>query len=264
MNKTNGSGSTVSRPPWKLLSTEPWRAAVELIAHKTRRAPTGRRGDGHPVVLFPGLASDGLALGPLRKHCADLGYDAMDWGWGWNIGPQGDLDAWLLELAHHVRQRVGRGRVPSLVGWSLGGLYARELAKLPQLKVRQVISIGTPFSAGPNDTNAGWAYKLLNGTPPPQDPAVLARLRQPPPVPTTSIYSRNDGIVAWQACRHARQSESVQDIEIKGSHLGMGWNPKVLDLVADRLAQPAGEWERYVEPAETAAAPQQAPFLPRW
>ena len=72
-----------------------------------------------------------------------------------------------------------------------------------------------------------------------------ARLRQPPPAPTTSIFSRGDGVVAWQTCRHAEASGLVEDIEIDGSHIGMAWNPVVLDVVADRLAQAPGRWRPY-------------------
>ena len=228
------------RPPLRLLGTEPWRAAGEFLHLQFLRAPRPH-GDGHPVIIFPGLASDGRAVAPLREYCRRLGHVALDWGRGFNTGPQGDVDQWLQALADDVQHLLrGHGQPPTLIGWSLGGLYARELAKLPGLPVRQVITIGTPFNGAPENTHVGWMYRLLNGQRARLAPALRQRLRTPPPVPTTSIYSRSDGVVAWQACRHPEPiAAQVQDIEVEGSHLGMGWNPRVLRIVADRLQRAA-------------------------
>jgi hypothetical protein len=224
------------RPPLHLLGTEPWRAAGELLKSQFMGAPRAR-GDGHPVVIFPGLASDGRAVAPLREYCRRLGHVALDWGRGFNTGPKVDVDRWLRALADDVKGLLrGHGQAPTLIGWSLGGLYARELAKLPDMPVRQVITIGTPFNGSPDNTHVGWLYRLLNGQRARLAPALRQRLRTPPPVPTTSIYSRSDGVVAWQACRHSGRTPSqVQDIEVQGSHLGMGWNPNVLRIVANSL-----------------------------
>ena len=106
--------------------------------------------------------------------------------------------------------------------------------------MRQVITLGTPFNADADHTRVGWLFRALSGaTPLPREFA--ARLRQPPPVATTSIYSRSDGIVAWQTCIHdAHRRADVHDIEVSGSHIGMGWNPQVLRVVQERLARPAG------------------------
>jgi len=230
-----------TRPPLALLGTEPWRAAAEFLSNRVLPAPPGPPGDGHPVIIFPGLASNGQAVAPLRAHCRQLGYAAMDWGRGWNTGPSGDIDNWLHTLADDVRALLdGVDQAPTLIGWSLGGIYARELAKLGRLPVRQVITIGTPFNGTPAQTHAGWVYRLLSGEAARLSPAMRRRLASAPPVPTTSIYSRSDGVVAWQACRHDRTTAQVQDVEVQGSHLGMGWNPKVLQLVGDRLARPPG------------------------
>ncbi len=258
------------KPSLLLLGTEPLRAAGEYLTHRLARCfqRPGPQGDGHPVVIFPGLASDGNAVAPLRDHCRSLGYFAVDWGRGFNTGPGKDVDGWLRELGADVRallRREGFGPAvkPTLVGWSLGGIYARELAKTRMLPVRQVITIGTPFNGEPRHTHAGWVYELLNGQPAELDAALQRRLAQPPAVRTTSIYSRSDGVVAWQACRHPRPSRRVQDIEVEGSHLGMGWNPAVLELVAQRLAlsvrqplkpRPAGLAPRAARPPSACAA----------
>ena len=227
----------VSRPSLGLLGTEPLRAAMEYARHRLSARPPAPTGNGHPVILFPGLGSDGAALVPLRDYCNSLGYHAMDWQMGRNTGPEGDLEDWLDALADHTRQLISPFRKrATLIGWSLGGLYARELAKRMGPRVRQVITLGTPFNWTRDHTNIGWLMRLLKGEQAGISPALGARLREPPPVPTVSVYSRSDGIVAWQSCKHPRPLCDVQDIEVAGSHLGMGWNREVLQLVGDTLA----------------------------
>jgi pimeloyl-ACP methyl ester carboxylesterase len=246
----------IKRPSLTLLGAEPWRAAFEFVSHKLAQKSPLPAGDGHPVVLFPGLGTDGAAVAPLRKHCEVLGYSAFDWGQGRNTGPRGDVDAWLSTLAGRISASLsGFDQSATLIGWSLGGLYARELAKLLEPQVRQVITIGTPFNATADHTNVGWLYRLLGGNAASFDPALSMRLKTAPPVPTTSIYSRSDGIVAWQTCLHDDGAPSeVQDIEIRGSHIGMGWNAAALEIIADRLAVPPGRWRPYRAEASALAA----------
>jgi pimeloyl-ACP methyl ester carboxylesterase len=237
----------IQRPSLALLGAEPFRAVLEFAWHRLGKSSDAKPGDGHPVVIFPGLGADGKSVATLLSHCRSLGYQAFDWGQGFNTGPQGDLDAWL----HNLKSRVvdllaGHTQPATLIGWSLGGLYARELGKLMPLGTRQVITIGTPFNAEADHTNVGGLFRLLSGSSPTMDPALSRRLRTPPPLRTTSIYSRSDGVVAWQTCRHHKRSSLVHDIEVNSSHLGMGWNRDVLAAVADRLGQPAGRWRRYV------------------
>ena len=239
--------SLVSRPSLALLGAEPFRAALEFVSHKLSHANATRSGDGHPVLIFPGLAADGSSVAPLREHCRALGYEAFDWGRGFNTGPQGDLDAWLAELANHVSSLLaGHAKPATLIGWSLGGLYAREVAKLMAPRLRQVITIGTPFNATADHSHVGWLYRAVGGAGPAIDAALSRRLRTPPPLPTTSIYSRSDGIVAWQTCRHHPRAKQAQDIEVQSSHIGMGWNRNVLQVVQDRLLPSNGPWRRYV------------------
>lgn len=234
---SSAASVTIDRPSIALLGSEPWRAAMEFLSLKFCRSPAASQGDGHPVVVFPGLATDGRATAPLRAHCQSLGYEALDWGLGFNTGPEGDLDPWLDGLASHVRGLLaGRTQPASLVGWSLGGLYARELGKRLGPQVRQVITIGTPFNASADHTHVGWLFRLVSGRAPVLDDTWKERLRTPPPVPTVSIFSRSDGVVAWQACVHERTSRSVRNVEVEGSHIGMGWNPAVLSAVAAELA----------------------------
>jgi pimeloyl-ACP methyl ester carboxylesterase len=243
------AAASVQRPSLTLLGAEPFRAALELARHKFARSGATRPGDGHAVVIFPGLGADGSSVATLRDHCRSLGYRAFDWGQGFNTGPQGDLDTWLEALRSQVTELLsGHDQPATLIGWSLGGLYAREIGKLMAPRLRQVITIGTPFNAQADHTHAGWLFRLLSGSSAAIDPALSQRLRTPPPLRTTSIYSRTDGVVAWQTCQHGKRSRLVHDIEVEGSHLGMGWNRQVLDAVTDRLGQAPGPWRKYVNP----------------
>jgi pimeloyl-ACP methyl ester carboxylesterase len=131
----------------------------------------------------------------------------------------------------------------SLIGWSLGGIYARELAKLHPALARCVVTLGTPFTGHPKATNAWRIYELLSGSKV-GDAALMEQIRTPPPVPTTSIYSRSDGIVSWR-CSLNEPGALVENIEVPASHVGMGANPFVLYAVADRLAQPIGRWQPF-------------------
>ena len=224
------------RPSLSLLATEPARATLEALqALGQWRNDLQPVGKGHTVVLFPGLGTDGLTLWPLRRHLERAGFRALDWGQGMNIGPKGDVDEWLEKLAESLHERVAPAREVSLVGWSLGGFYARELAKRWHDRVHHVITIGTPFNGSADDTHVGWLFRLLNGRHPPNEAALRERLAEPPPVPTISLYSRRDGVVSWEACTHGRRWPLARDIEVQASHMGMGWAPEVLHRVTGLL-----------------------------
>lgn len=241
------AAEAVARPSLAMLGAEPFRAAMEFAWQGFAHTDAATTGDGHPVVIFPGLGADGHSVATLRGHCRSLGYDAFDWGQGFNTGPQGDLDAWLHTLKVQVADLLeGHSQPATLIGWSLGGLYAREIGKLMAPRIRQVITIGTPFNTETDHTNVSGFFGLMSGRTAVMDPALSLRLRTPPPLRTTSIYSRSDGVVAWQTCCHHKRSSLVQDVEVEGSHFGLGWNREVLAVVADRLGQQPGPWRRYV------------------
>ncbi len=208
-----------------LIAATPW----------LRRLP---KGDGHPVLVFPGMGANDFTTRPLRHLLDRLGYVTQAWGQGFNVGPRAGV---LGQCAADVRALAQRhGRPVSLIGWSLGGVYAREIAKELPDDTRGVITLGTPFAGHPRATNAWRIFELLSGRKA-HDPLMIARLRTAPPVPTTSIYSRTDGIVAWQ-CSINEPAPLTENIEVRASHTGMGVNPLALYAVADRLAQPQGAW----------------------
>jgi pimeloyl-ACP methyl ester carboxylesterase len=199
------------------------------------------QGDGHPVLVFPGLIAGDATTRPLRGFLERLGYAAYGWHQGVNLGPRAHViercRTRITEL-HSIHKRK-----VSLVGWSLGGVYARELAKELPDDVRLVISLGTPFTGHPKATNAWRLYEFLTGHRI-GAPEIHEPLREPPPVPTTSIFSRSDGVVAWQ-CSLEKQGPRTESIEVEASHLGMGLNPLVFYAIADRLAQPEGAWKPF-------------------
>lgn len=249
MDTESQSAAPFTAPPWTLTSLEPVRAAWEYAGMRLMSKAALPPGDGHAIVLFPGLASDKHAIGPLKSFCEQLGYAAFDWGRGFNTGPQGDPYIWLDKLAAHVRDLVAAHQAPiSLVGWSLGGIYAREVAKRLRGRVRQVVTIGTPFAGATHHTRAGLVYRLLNGNDAEFDETMSRTLRTPPNVPTSSIYSRSDGVVAWQACLQPGSRAWTENIEVGGSHCGLGWNSDVFRVLADRLSQPERAWRPYRAP----------------
>jgi hypothetical protein len=214
----------------------PWEFAAGLAALPwLRRRP---RGDGHRVLVLPGLGASDLTTLPLRRLLAEQGYQPAPWQQGINLGPrEGVLDA----CRRQVRELFARDGEPiSLVGWSLGGVYARELAKEMPHFVRCVVTLGSPFSGPPSATNAYWFFRHVGRHPEPDD-ATLARLREPPPLPTTSIYSRTDGIVAWR-CSLNPAAPQAENIEVHASHVGLGLNPLAFYAILDRLAQDPRRW----------------------
>jgi Alpha/beta hydrolase family len=199
-------------------------------------------GDGHPVLVLPGLLADDDSTSTLRSFLSARGYKAHGWKQGRNYGLRANVERDMLTRIDELFDRYGRRRI-SLVGWSLGGLYARQLAKIASDKVRCMISLGSPFAGSPKSTNAWRTYEMVSGSKI-EDQHVLDTLVEAPPIPTTSIFSRTDGICAWQGCME-RPSAQTESIEVESSHCGMGHHPAVVYAVADRLAQAEAKWQAF-------------------
>ena len=206
---------TLSRPA--LLALEAPRAVGELglLAAASPLLALSPRGDGHTVLVMPGLGASDESTRPLRRFLRALGYDVHGWGLGRNAGPTtrmlDGVGARFLDL--HGR----RGEGVSIVGWSMGGIFARRLARLHPESVRQVITLGSPF-------------RMLSDT----ASSSLA-------MPSTAVYTRTDGIAPWMSCFDANGARN-EAIEVFGSHCGLGHHPAVLHVVADRLAQSPDAW----------------------
>lgn len=237
------------RPPSiLLLALEGQRAFLEAAS----LVPAGPllscapQGDGHPVLVVPGFTAGDESTVALRSYLRRLRYWVHGWRLGRNLGFDGDRGPIDRDLALRVEDLFAmHGRKVSLVGWSLGGIHAREVARAVPDLVRQVITLGSPFAGRGQASNVRRLYETMTGRTI-RDPApeVLARLEEPPPVPSTAIFSRTDGVAHWRACLE-RPSPRTDNIEVRGSHCGLGFNPVVLYAIADRLAQPEGEWRPF-------------------
>ncbi len=202
---------------------------------------------GSCVIVFPGLSAGDLSTVPLRKYLDSLGYATEGWNQGLNLGPRpGVLEAARQQVIDTFNQF---GNKVSLVGWSLGGVYARELAKMMPEMVHCVITLGTPFAGSPKSTNAWRIYEFASGRKTEIERANFD-LPTAPTVPTTSIYSKTDGVVAWQGSIQApcKVNPHTENIEVFASHVGMGLNPSAWWAVADRLAQKHASWQPFVAP----------------
>jgi len=218
-----------------LAATEPARTLLSAGGAAAAALPLLRwapRGDPHPVLVLPGLLASDVSTQVLRTWLGRLGYPVVGWALGRNRGPSQEIDD---ELPRLVDRLAGEhGTAVSIVGWSLGGIFARRLARKAPRQVRQVISLGSPFAS-----TQPWVTR-----PPRSTRRSLAR---PLPVPSTAVYSRWDGVVDWRACRQATGPTS-ENVAVHSSHLGMGHDPAVLWVVADRLAQPRHEWRPFERP----------------
>ena len=247
---TDDEVTTAGAPQRLLLWSEPGRATAEfgsllVAAPLLRRAP---RGDGHTVVVLPGFLADDRSTLVLRHFVGLLGYRAYGWELGRNVGPTERILSGMTDLVQRVA--ASSGRPVSLLGWSLGGMFARALAQQHPDAVRQVVTLGSPFrSEGPIGSHATSRFNRLSHLhvplsqlPPPEAD------RDPLAMPLSALYSRADGIVSWQSCVQAAGPRR-ESVEVRGSHCGMGHNPAALWVVADRLGQPAGEWRPFAAPA---------------
>ena len=201
------------------------------------------RGDGHPVLTLPGFLASDLSMAPMRRYLKELGYDAHAWNNGRNIGG-------VLRMRSALRDRLAAvhtatGRKVSIIGWSLGGVYARDLALQAPDMVRSVVTLGSPFANDIRATNATRLYEALSGEAVEDNAELRTAIAGDLPVPTTSIYSRTDGVVNWRTCL-LRPSDTAENIEVYlASHIGLGVNAAALWAVADRLAQSEGQFRQF-------------------
>ncbi|MEV4702858.1 alpha/beta hydrolase [Actinoplanes sp. NPDC049316] len=236
-------------PHWLLFGTDAGRAVAEAGLSAVGRAilRAAPRGDGHPVVVLPGLGGGNSSTIVLRHTLRRLGYAVHGWSLGRNHGPTADVIEHVPALVRELADRYGR-RV-SIVGWSLGGIYAHAAARANLDRVRQVITLGSPIRmTHPAQTHAMGYYNLHAHRHVPEHLLPPSEVDQPPlPVPATSIFSRWDGIVSYRASMHPPY-ERHENIATVSSHFGLGQHPAVLWAVADRLAQREGTWQPFEPP----------------
>ena len=251
-------------PTWSL--AEPVRLWAEftstaLVAPILQRAP---RGDGHPVLVLPGFVAGDQQTLVLRSYLQTLGYDTYAWELGRNLGPRsiGENGTLLTDRIDAIARATGRKI--SLIGWSLGGLMARQAIHERPGAIRQLIALGSPIKGNPQATR-GWAlYEWLSGhsLSSSEIRREMTRLRRPLPVPSTAIFSRTDGVTNWRNCVQ-REGPMTENIEVRGSHWGLVVNATALYAIADRLAQPEGEWQPFHRSGWLAAFYPASDFNPR-
>ena len=205
-------------------------------------------GDGHPVMVLPGFLGGDDSTLILRRFLTRLGYVALPWLHGRNTGNPALLEG---AIRRFYRAYHASGEKISLIGQSLGGIYAREIARKFPDAVRCAITLGSPFAAEDDEHTAiplvRQLFEQMSGH-------TAAEMRErmgdhddpraPLGLPSTSIYSRTDGVAAWRACVD-RESELAENIEVRASHVGMAMNADVLQVIADRLAQDPAHWQRF-------------------
>jgi pimeloyl-ACP methyl ester carboxylesterase len=243
------------RPSPRTFALEPVRAAQELVARiaanpSLRKAP---KGDGHPVLVLPGFTGSDISTRVMRAFLRRLGYYVHAWRLGRNWGPTDYILDGLAERFIGLLQE--HGQKMTLIGHSLGGVYARELARRAPDRVRQVITLGSPVRWRAGETSSvGPLYRSLRSR-------HSERVRSVQPqdiedvdlgVPLTVIFTRTDGVVRWQSCV-VEPGPTRECIEVQGSHTGLIHNAAVLHVVADRLAQPEGIWRPFNEREGVAA-----------
>ena len=233
-------------PAARLLLTEGPRAGLELAAAASLSPllAVERRGDGHPVLVLPGLLGGDLTTVLLRRYLSWLGYSVSGWRLGANVGPTEAVVSGLRDRLATMAQESGQK--VSLLGWSLGGLYAHELARRAPGSVRQVVTLGSPVQLARRGGRAAsqvvdrLSHLHLAPALAPRPWAEAGPLR----VPATAVYTKADGVVPWQSCL-VPSGRRRENVEVHGSHVGLVHNPAVLHLLADRLAGSEGAWRPF-------------------
>jgi len=239
--KGTESMTSITRPSlWNLVGEVRW--VGEWIAGALWNGHDALpEGDGHGVLLLPGFLASDRSLAPLARVLRRLGYRTYRSGLNPNTGPTQATVEWLRARVVDVMERVD-GPI-SIVGQSLGGIYAREIARAYPDGMRAVITLGSPFRA-PDDTHASKVAAAMSSWWDEEERERRRGLHKPLRVPTTSIFSKSDGIVPWKACLEL-PGPRRENIEVATSHIGMSVHPEVIGIVADRLALSPGSWRPY-------------------
>lgn len=221
------------KPSAYLHFTEIFRAIIETIKgiFFLIKTPKSNLGNGQVVIVVPGLLSNNFATIILRKYLNKIGYKAFSWQSGFNLGRLESLPVIINQVektASQFNQKV------VLIGWSMGGIFVREVAKNQPNLIKKVITIGSPFADVNAPNHAKWTYDFLNRNTK-VDQNIVDQIHLPASIPTIALYSKTDGMVPWEACMEIEENETHKNIEISSCHFGMGANPNVLKAVAENL-----------------------------
>ena len=266
-NKNNNLGGSMyeqldvgksRRPSLANLVTEVPRTFLEMsaLAMAWPMLRSLSRGDGHTVMVLPGFLASDQSTRMMRGYLQRMGYSPVGWDLGRNMGHFDIMASRLPETFLDLVEKTGEK--VSLIGQSLGGVFARELARLYPDHVRQVISLGSPIRMDKSDAVASIVARMFEqstGMTPEEmrDALDFFDESESPPVPMTAVYSKCDGVVHWEGCMEKFEDKLTQNVRVFGSHCGMGFNPSVYHIIADRLAQPEDGWEKYQRTAALSA-----------
>lgn len=242
------NAAAIAKPPSLLLTLTEWRAAFEFASFSLLRKTLKKlpKGDGHPVLVLPGFMASDRSTRPMRELLDDLGYETFGWDLGYNIRFDSDRETDMLALLESIHDQTNQK--VSIIGWSLGGVFAREITKVHPDKVRTVISLGSPISNNRRHTAPARLFEAINGKrTQPESQGRYRDLEKAPPVPTTSILTKTDGVVSWRGSVQNPHDDhpETENIMVPASHIGLGVNPLVMVALADRLAQAEGNWKPF-------------------
>lgn len=212
------------------------------------------KGDGHAVLVIPGFLASDAATAGLRNVLSHAGYAVYGWEQGTNRGPSADVFAGLEQQLKQLYANHGK---VSLIGWSLGGIFARELGRRHPKLIRQIITLGSPFNATRDQFDPSLVKLLEDSTGKTFEETqheFTSGGNMPPKVPCTAVYSKTDGIAPWEACFDDPPDATHQNVEVLGSHMGLVYSLSVISLIADRLAQPLNRWKKFAS-NDTASYP---------
>ena len=226
----------IRRPPLFYFLTEIPRAFIEYVkvVFFMRKYKTRTTGDGHPFLIVPGFMGSDTSTAVLRKFLYRMGFSPHGWGLGRNYADLEEVD--ILEKKVDELHEKYQSKV-TLIGWSLGGVYARQLAKLRPEKVNHLITLGSPYMGVTKPNRAELTYRMMKKGERIGEVVVdwLEKLPEPISIPSTAFYSKRDGIVSWKTCREENHDHKHQNIEVSSSHIGMGWNQEVLQKLDNVL-----------------------------
>ena len=209
------------------------RVVIEPLLRLFRNMDIAPADEPRMVMMLPGFATHPVRMKYMAEQIERAGHKVKRWGMGFNFGPTQENVAFLEERLVDIHQRYGQDVV--LVGWSLGGLFARELAKRHPDKVAKVITMGSPFSGDPRSNNAWRAYQFITGHKVDQPP-IEGDVREKPPVPTIAFWSARDGIVsARSSC--GKEGERDRAVALRCNHLGFSYSPECIRAVLQELEE---------------------------
>ncbi|TAE76039.1 MAG: alpha/beta hydrolase [Bacteroidetes bacterium] len=236
----------IKAPSPLLLVTELVRGAINFGTYfaSLPLSPFLPKGDGHIVMVLPGFLTNDSVTVPLRYFLKSNGYTPKPWELGRNYANYEEIEEKMLNMIKRYAEESGQKI--SLIGWSAGGIFARALANEVPECVRQVITLGSPFRGVVGKNNLQFLTEVITGKKNEDiENVILERSAGALKVSNTSIYTRLDGIVAWQACLNEIEDHTSENVEVFASHIGLGFDPMTLVCIADRLAQPEDEWRPF-------------------